>query len=69
MPLYVCPSVAADVVWAIPQQHTLFVLRIDASVVTDSSVMFTSDRVAVRAMMRIGFGFSYPLAVVKISKT
>jgi HK97 family phage major capsid protein len=69
VPLYVSPAVGADLVWAIPQQHTLFVLRTDASVVTDSSVMFTSDRVAVRATMRIGFGFSYPLAVVKISKT
>ena len=42
VPLYVSPAVGADLVWAIPQQHSLFVIRQDASVVTDSSVYFTS---------------------------
>lgn len=68
VPLYVSPSVGADIVWAIPQQHSLFVIRQDASVVTDSSVYFTSDRVAVRATLRVSFGFTYPLTVVKITK-
>ena len=68
VPLYVSPAVAADIVWAIPRAHSLFVIRSDASVVTDSSVYFTSDRVAVRATMRISFGFTYPLACVKITK-
>jgi HK97 family phage major capsid protein len=62
VPLYVSPSVAADIVWAIPRAHSLFVLRQDASVVTDSSVYFTSDRVAVRATLRV------PMSVVKITK-
>jgi HK97 family phage major capsid protein len=68
VPLYVSPAVGADVVWAIPRQHSLFVIRQDASVVTDSSVFFTSDRVAVRATLRVSFGFTYPLSVVKITK-
>ena len=68
VPLYSSPAVAADIVWAIPQQHSMFVLRQDASVVTDGSVMFTSDRTAIRATLRVGFGFTYPLAVVKITK-
>ena len=34
-----------------------------------TSVFFTSDRVAVRATLRVSFGFTYPLAVVKITKT
>ena len=68
VPLYVSPAVAADVVWAIPQAHSLFVLRQDASVVTDSSVYFTSDRVAVRATLRVSFGFTYPIAIVKVTK-
>ncbi len=41
VPLYVSPAVAADLVWAIPAAHSLFVLRQDSSVVTDSSVFFT----------------------------
>jgi hypothetical protein len=43
------------------------VIRNDASVVTDTSVYFTSDRVAVRATLRASFGFTYPAAVVKIT--
>ena len=69
VPLLVSPSVAADTVWAIPRQHVLFVLRLPATVVTDSSVFFTKDSVAVRATLRVSFGFTYPLTVVKISKT
>lgn len=56
-------------VWAIPRQHSLFVIRQDASVVTDSSVYFTSDRVAIRAILRVSFGFPYPLAITKVTKT
>lgn len=69
VPLLVSPSVAADTIWAIPRDHVLFVIRQDASVVTDSSVFFTKDSVAVRATIRVGFAYSYPLAITKISKT
>lgn len=68
VPLLVSPSVTADTVWAIPKAHTLMVIRQDATVVTDSSVYFTSDRVAVRATIRLSFGFTQPLAIVKITK-
>jgi HK97 family phage major capsid protein len=68
VPLYVSPSVAADLVWAIPAAHSLFVLRQDTTVVTDSSVFFTKDSVAVRATLRVAFGFTYPIAVVKVTK-
>lgn len=68
VPLLVSPSVAADLVWAIPRQHSLFVIRQDASVVTDTSAFFTSDRVAVRATLRVSFGFPYPAAVIKVTK-
>jgi len=68
VPMYVSPAVAADLVWAIPRDHSLFVLRQDSTVVTDSSVFFTKDSVAVRATLRVAFGFTYPLAVVKITK-
>ena len=68
VPLLVSPAVQADVVWAIPAARSLFVLRQDASVVTDSSVYFTSDRVAVRATLRVSFGFTHALAITKITK-
>jgi hypothetical protein len=63
------PSVADDVVWGISKPHSIFVIRQDASVVTDTSVYFTSDRVAVRATLRVSFDFTYPAAVVKINIT
>ena len=68
VPLYVSPSVTADIVWAIPKQHSLFVIGQDASVVTDSSVYFTSDRVAIRATLRVPFGFPCQLAITKVTK-
>jgi HK97 family phage major capsid protein len=69
VPLLVSPSVAADTIWAIPRDHVLFVIRQDASVVSDGSVFFTKDSVAVRATLRVGFAYTYPLAITKISKT
>lgn len=69
LPLYTSPAIADGTVWGIPQQHSMFVLRQDATVVTDTSVYFTSDRVAVRATLRVSFGFTYPGAVVKVALT
>jgi hypothetical protein len=60
--------VAADIVWAISKLHSLFVIRQDASVVTVTSVFFTSDWVVVRATLRVSFGFTYPCAVIKVTK-
>lgn len=45
------------------------VIREQAEVEADHSVFFTSDRVAVRAILRVGFGFAAPSTVVKISTT
>jgi HK97 family phage major capsid protein len=67
VPLYVSPSVAADTVWGISAPHSIFVLRQDASVVTDTSAFFTSDRVAVRATLRVTFAFPHPAAIVKVT--
>ena len=41
-------------------------IREDATVETDQSVSFTSDRSAVKAIMRVGFGFNHYAAIVKI---
>jgi len=68
VPLYSSPAVAADTVWALPAEHVLFVVRADATVVSDSSVMFTSDRVAIRCTMRVSYAFTQPLAITKITK-
>lgn len=68
IPLYSSPAVSPDVVWALPAARVLFVVRQDATVVSDSSVMFTSDRVAIRCTMRVSYAFTQPLAITKITK-
>jgi HK97 family phage major capsid protein len=68
VPLYSSPAVGADIVWALPAERVLFVVRQDATVVSDSSVMFTSDRVAIRCTMRVSYAFTQPLAITKITK-
>lgn len=69
IPLLTSPYVDTtdDVVWGIPKALTYMVIRQRAEVTTDASVYFTSDRLAVRAIVRLGFGFPAPAAVVKIS--
>jgi hypothetical protein len=39
-----------------------------ATLVSDSSVMFTSDRVCLRCTMRVSYAFTQPLAITKITK-
>jgi HK97 family phage major capsid protein len=66
VPLYSSPAVDDDVVWAIPSAKTFVVMRLPASVVTDSSAFFSSDRTAVRCTTRISFAFPHEAAVVRI---
>lgn len=71
LPLYVssASTLANDVVWGIPKAHSLVVIRKNATVVTDNSVFFTSERIAIKGTIRVGFGFTYPAAVVKVATT
>jgi HK97 family phage major capsid protein len=67
VPLFVSPDVAADVMWAYDSSKVYTVLREDAEITTDSSVFYTSDRVAVRGIARVGFAFPLAASVVKIA--
>ncbi|MDI6627252.1 MAG: phage major capsid protein [Rhodococcus sp. (in: high G+C Gram-positive bacteria)] len=69
VPLYVSSAVGAGTVWGIPADRAVVTLREDATVETDKSVAFTSDRTAVRCKTRVGVGFPHPQAVVKVSTT
>jgi len=69
VPLFVSPAVAADTVWSIPLQRTVLGLRKAVEAVTDTSAFFTSDRTAVRAVMRAGIGFPHAAAIVKVTTT
>ncbi len=69
VPLLTSPYVPTtnNVVWGISAQYAYLVVREEAEVELDRSVFFTSDRVAVRAIVRLGFGFPHPASLVKIS--
>lgn len=69
VPLLVSPAIADDIVWAIPQRHSIVAPRRSASVVIDGSAFFSSDRIAVCATLRIGLGFTNQAAVSKITLT
>lgn len=61
------PAVAAGTIWAYDRQRVWTVLRSDVTLDVDRSRYFESDRVAVRATMRVGFAFGHPQSVVKIT--
>jgi len=67
VPLLVSQFVPANTLWAVDSSRTWLVVRDDAKVEADRSVFFTSDRVAVKATMRAGFGFVHPQALVKVT--
>lgn len=67
VPVLSSRAVAAGTIWGLPQSRAYLVVNHDAEVTVDGSVFFTSDRVAVRGKMRVGFGWPHPAAVTKIT--
>jgi hypothetical protein len=63
--LGVSSALAANTLWALDSSRVWLVLRDDVTVEAHRSGFFTSDRVAVRATMRVGFGFVHPQSVVR----
>jgi HK97 family phage major capsid protein len=66
VPLYASRAVRQGRVWGIDRSRVFVVLRNDAQVVVDSSAYFSSDRTAVRCVLRAGFGFVHAASVIKI---
>ena len=67
IPLLVSAKVPQGNIYGVAAERNFVVLRTQAEVIADGSVFFTSDRVAVRATMRVGFGFPTPKAVARIA--
>jgi len=61
------PAVTAGTVWGIPRVRAVMVRRQLVELAVDRSAYFTSDRTAIRATMRLGFGFPQPDAIQKIT--
>ncbi|MGO1950214.1 MAG: phage major capsid protein [Mycobacteriaceae bacterium] len=67
VPLYSSADVAAGTVWGVPKDRVHLALWKDVELVTDTSVFFTRDMSAIRAVMRCAFAFPDPASVVKIT--
>lgn len=66
VPLIPSPAVAVGTVWAIPQAKIVIVLRDDVRLDVDRSRYFETDRIGIKATMRVGFAFPHPAAVVRL---
>jgi HK97 family phage major capsid protein len=69
VPLLTSPSIANDIVWALPKARIILALRQGTTVESDRSVFFTSDRTAIRATVRVSWGFVDPASITKIATT
>lgn len=63
----VSPYVPDGVVWGLPRNRCVFVVREDASVTRHDDTLASSGQVLLRGLMRIGWGFTDPAALSKIA--
>ena len=68
VPLLTSPAVQVGTIWGVPAGRAYVVIREDATVTVDSSAFFSSDRSAVRAVLRVGFAFPHPASIVRVTK-
>lgn len=66
VPLYVSRGCSAGVVWGIDRSRVITALRRDVDVRVSDQVLFTSDRICVRATLRASFGFPHGASVMRI---
>ncbi|WP_020077203.1 phage major capsid protein [Cryocola sp. 340MFSha3.1] len=69
VPLHVCQYMTPGTAWGIPKARTFTVLRQDVTIDVDRSRYFEFDQTAIRAVLRIGYGFPHAEALVKIQAT
>lgn len=69
VPLFISPDLAAGTVWGLDRSRCILVRRADTQVTVSDDAFFTSDEVALKATMRIGFAFPSPAVLQKITYT
>jgi HK97 family phage major capsid protein len=68
VPLLVSSAVTQGTIWSLPGAGRIVIaIREDVSLARDTSAYFTSDRVAIRATMRVTTLFPHPASIVKIA--
>ncbi|MDI9917863.1 phage major capsid protein [Rhodococcus sp. IEGM 1379] len=68
VPILPSSAVRLGTIWALPKDRIHTAVRESAELAVDESAYFTSDRIAVRAILRAGFVFPHEEAIVKIFK-
>ena len=53
--------------WGIPRMRAVMVRRQLVELAVKRSAYFSSDRTAIRATMRVKFGFPHPVAIQRIA--
>lgn len=66
-PMITSPYVDEDTVWGIDPTFSQLIIRQNAEVLADHSVYFSSDRVAIRGIIRAGFAFAHPGSIAKVT--
>ena len=67
VPFWTTPACTKGTIWGIPRDSVVVAVRKDITLVKDSSVYFTSDVTAVRALARVTTVFGHPAAIQKIT--
>jgi HK97 family phage major capsid protein len=68
-PMFTSPAVPAGTVYGIPADRVMVVMRDDVRLEVSREAYFSSDRVAVKATMRVGFAFPHAAAVLRVALT
>ncbi|PYE19252.1 HK97 family phage major capsid protein [Williamsia limnetica] len=63
LPVVADPAVKADALYVVDASRIVLAVRQEATLTTDASVYFSSDRVAVKANLRVGIGWVDPKAI------
>ena len=66
LPVISSRHVAAGKLWVLDREQIVTVLREDVELAVSYDSHFSSDRVALRATMRVGFAFPRPAALVRV---
>lgn len=67
LPLIVSQHLPAGTIYGVDSTRIYAVLREDVTLATSADAFFTSDKLAVRSTVRVGFGFADRNAVVKLT--
>lgn len=67
VPLLVSDAVTSGTVWGLPKRHVVLVQRNQVVSEVDTGVYFGSLSLALRSFARVGFAFTRPAAVCKVS--